>query len=130
MICQLNSNLTALEIYDFETEATFLNGTTFYSHEDAWFPTNKIYKYGRICWLNLGVDIANVENDSVYELDIITNIPYKFLPLSTVWSRIDDVDRGFYRVGLIYAANKNFEKHPKWSDMENPIVFNLFYICA
>lgn len=117
-----------MEIYDFETEATFLNGTTFYRRIDAWFPTNKIYKYGRICWLNLGVDISNVEG-SAYQLDITTSIPRKFLPLSTVWEEAYSIERGIYNGGLIYAANKNFEEYPKWSAVENPLVFNLFFFC-
>lgn len=111
-----------IQIYDFETadSSIWLNETTFAKRIDEWYPPNKIYKIGRLCWLNLGIDTSAVtENGQVL---IIAYMPNEFLPMAIVTRECSNYHIGIYSEtggGYLYVAHRDYEKYPEWSDMTN-----------
>ena len=128
-INQINSNISE-QIYDFET-STFLNNITYVTRLSEWYPKNKIYKIGRICWMSLGIKTKNVtENDKVLN---VAAIPDAFAPIAVVSKRSSDYTVGIYPGNnLLYASERDVTKFPNWSDVagegkEEFIEFNFVY---
>lgn len=128
-ISQANSNISE-QIYDFET-STFLNNITYVTRLSEWYPKNKIYKIGRICWMSLGIKTKNVtENDKVLN---VAAIPDAFAPIAVVSKRSSDYTVGIYPGNnLLYASERDVTKFPNWSDVagegkEEFIEFNFVY---
>lgn len=126
---QVNSNISE-QIYDFET-STFLNNITYVTRLSEWYPKNKIYKIGRICWMSLGIKTKNVtENDKVLN---VAAIPDAFAPIAVVSKRSSDYTVGIYPGNnLLYASERDVTKFPNWSDVagegkEEFIEFNFVY---
>lgn len=125
------SKLTDLEIYDFEIENPFANDVTYKVRENVWYPQNKIYKFGRVCWITLGVDTTNVTIPN--RVLKVAELPDKFAPLSII-SAGDPAgySTGFYPgSNYIYISDRNTEKYPNWSDItiaEEFVRFNFVYI--
>ncbi len=128
-VCPANSNISE-QIYDFET-STFLNNITYVTRLSEWYPKNKIYKIGRICWMSLGIKTKNVtENDKVLN---VAAIPDAFAPIAVVSKRSSDYTVGIYPGNnLLYASERDVTKFPNWSDVagegkEEFIEFNFVY---
>lgn len=125
----ISSNISE-QIYDFET-STFLNNITYVTRLSEWYPKNKIYKIGRICWMSLGIKTKNVtENDKVLN---VAAIPDAFAPIAVVSKRSSDYTVGIYPGNnLLYASGRDVTKFPNWSDVagegeEEFIEFNFVY---
>lgn len=124
---QINSNLS--EVYDFETN-TFLNNVTYKTRISEWYPKNKIYKIGRICWISLAIETKNVIiGDRILN---VATIPDAFAPMSMVSKDFSDYSIGIYPGNnLLYVSDRDITKFPNWSDAtageEVFIEFNFVY---
>ena len=126
---QINSNLSE-QIYDFET-STFLNNITYVTRLSEWYPKNKIYKIGRMCWMSLGIKTQNVtKNNRILN---VATIPDAFAPIAVVSKNSSDYAIGIYPGNnLLYVSDRDVTKFPNWSDVagegeEEFIEFNFVY---
>lgn len=129
---QINGSLSDIEIYDFEIENPFVNNVIPASKESVWSPQNKIYKYRRVCYLSLGVNLINYTS-SQRAFDLARMIPNRFAPVSPAEGAAISASGeylfayGLYLNNCLSISDRNTNIYPNWSDISDAKI-NLVYI--